>query len=403
MSVLLAALAPALSVLFKEVLGLLDTLRKELDPEFAAAAVLVLNELLGTEFTTAHLASGIDVSSHLERASEVGGLLHDQLTREFQTEGDVTPAAGAAAARRMSGFLINFGTATGILAALGGLVPLVHLDEIRQIGEEVARNLGLGRLHRQVMKPLMATLIATPYQWYLNQKFHPTQFKEGDLVSPLQQTLMPHDVIFHAMDLLGYSQDKIEGLIRLHSKKQTIADLEMFFRWKILSLDEVYKQAEEIGYLQEVAVPTLFAEQLKRTDADVKALVDAAETSVVEGHITTDDFSTLLDSLPLAPREKDFRLQAVQYKVKAPHTHLTLAQAQKAFEEGVWDLTQLEEYLVARGYSADDVATLQTLTLIALVKLDEAKKVAKFAYDRKVEKAKAKNLPVPPPPAILSS
>lgn len=403
LSLLITVLSPLMGAVVAEVLGLLDVLRKQLDPSVAAVAVQVLNELLGTEFTDAHLASGVDVASHLARASEVGGLLHDQLTREFQGEADVTPAAGAAAARRMSGFLINFGTATGIIGALGGLVPFIHLDEMREIGEEVARNLGLGRLHRQVMKPLISTLIAQPYQWYLNQKFHPAQFKEGDLVNPFQQTVMPHDVILKSMDLLGYSPDKVEELIRLHTKKLTLPDIELFFRWQIFTADQAAAEARKIGYLDEVSTAAMFAEQLKRTDADVKALVDAAETAAVEGHITTEEFSTLLGSLPLAPREKDFRVQAVQYKVKAPRTHITLAQAQTAFEQGLWTLDQLEAYLVARGYSADDVNTLELLTLLKLAKLEEAIKVAQFTYDKRVAAAKAKNLPIPPPPAILTS
>lgn len=401
LSMAITVLAPFMGALVQQVLGLLDVLRKQLDPSVANVAVTILNELLGTEFSDVHLASGTDVGSHLARAREVGGLLHDQLTREFQGEADVTPAAGAAAARTMSGFLINFGTATGIIGALGGLVPFIHLDEMREIGEEVARNLGLGRLHRQVMRPLINTLIATPYQWYLNQKFHPTQFREADLVNAFQQTVMPHDVIFKAMDLLGYSQDKIEELIRLHAKKLTMSDIELFFRWQIFTADQASAEARKLGYLDETATAAMFAEQLKRTDADVRLLVDAAETAAVEGHITVDDFSTLLGSLPLAPREKDFRLQAMQFKVKAPRTHLTLAQAQSAFEQGLWDVTQLEDYLVARGYGADDVNTIELLTLLKLAKLEEAIKVAQFAYDKKVAAAKAKNLPIPPPPAIL--
>ena len=123
---------------------------------------------------------------------------------------------------------------------------------------------------------------------------------------------------------------------------------------------------------------------------------------MVDGHITIEDFSALLDTLPLGTYEKKFRLQALQYKSKAPHTHLTLAQAEKAFEQGIWDLTQLETYLTARGYSADDVNTLELLTLLALAKLEEAKKVAQFAWEKKAAAAEKKGLPIPPKPAILA-
>lgn len=395
--------APAVSALAVEGLGIIDVFRKQVDPTVAKVATEVLNELLGTDFTSDHLATGTDVASHIARAEQVGGLLHKQLMSEFNVEGDVTPDKGASAARRMSGFLINFGTATGIIAALGGLVPAVHLDEFREIGEQVAKNLGLGRMHRQVMKPIINTLIAVPYQWYLNQKFHPTQFKEGDLVNPFTQTVMDHDVIFKSLDLLGYTPDKITQLIRLHQKRLTLSEVELFVRYQILDRSTALTLVAELGYDHDTAGAAFNAEDLRRADAVLRKLIGDIETRVIDGQLTTDDFSALLDSLPLGPYEKKFYLQTVQYKVKATHAHLSFAQAQKAFEIGLWDLTQLDEYLTARGYSPDDSTTLQFLTLHALAMIAEAKQVAQFNYDARVEKAKAKNAPIPPPPAILSS
>lgn len=403
LTALISVFAPAVSALATEGLGIIDVFRKQIDPTIAKVATEVLNELLGTDFTSDHVASGVDVASHIARAEEVGGLLHKQLMSEFNVEGDVTPDKGASAARRMSGFLINFGTATGIIAAIGGLVPVIHLDEFREIGEQVAKNLGLGRMHRQVMKPIINTLIAVPYQWYLNQKFHPTQFKEADLVNPFTQTVMDHDVIFKSLDLLGYTPDKISQLIRLHQKRLTLSEVELFVRYQILDRSTALTLVAELGYDQDTAGAAFNAEDLRRADAVLRKLIGDIETRVIDGQLTTDDFSALLDSLPLGTYEKKFYLQTVQYKVKATHAHLTVAQAQKAFEEGIWDLSQLDAYFTARGYSPDDSQTLQFLTLLALAKIAEAKKVAQFNYEARVAKAKAKNAPIPPPPAILSS
>jgi hypothetical protein len=384
-----------------DVLQLVDEARKAIDPTVAVMSVAVLNELLGTDFTADHLATGEDVAAHLARASEVGGLFHSQLIGEFKADGDVTPEAGVAAAKRMTGFLVNFGTATALISIAGDLASFGKFEQFRELGVEVARNLGLGRMHRQVMKPLINTLISAPYQWFLNQQFHPTQFKAPDLVNPFTQELMPHDAIFKALDLEGFSQDKIELLIKLHSKKRPLADLELFDRYGIVPRDETLNAMRELGYPDDISEVVLEAVDLHRADAALAKLVDTAETSVVDGHLTLDDFSALLDALPLGHHEKAFRLKALDYKSKSPHAHLTTAQAQKAFEEGIWTLDDLSAYFTARGYSATDNATLQLITLLALAKLEEAKKVAQAAYDKKVAAAKKKGEPPPPPPAIL--
>lgn len=383
-------------------LEFIDNFRRSIDVDVANTAVLVLNELLGTEFTAGQFPTGTDIEAHIARAQQVGGLFHHQMMQNLENTDPTNAATGNVGAERFTGQIVNFGVATALLGLAGELGSAGLIKDFRLIGEQVTSGLGLSRLHRMAMRPLMQTMIAQPYSWYLNQKFHPTQFKEGDLINPFNQELMSHDLIFKSMDLLGYSPDKIEELIKLHSKKVPLADLELFDRYGIVPRDQTLNLMRALGYPDDISAIILEGVDLHRADAALAKLVDTAETSVVDGHITVDDFSALLDSLPLGHHEKVFRLQALQYKAKAPHAHLTVAQAQKAFEEGIWDLTQLEEYFTRRGYSADDVQTLELQTLLALAKLAEAKKVAQFAYDKKVAAAKAKNQPIPPLPAILA-
>jgi hypothetical protein len=372
---------------------------------FSNLTAALIGDLLGVEVDGDTLFNAFRTRGRIAAMKTVGASFADVITGELIQGGDVTPDQGVAAAKAFLGFVLSFAVRQGNVAFLTSLIPedIRFADGFREYGELMAKNLGLGRLTRMVLKPLMTTLAATPFQWHLNQLYHPTQFKADQLVNPFVQELMPHDVIFKALDLEGYSQDKIETLIKLHSKKVGLTDLELFDRYGIVPRDQTLNLMRELGYPDDISEIILEGVDLHRADAALAKLVDAIEAEVVAGHLTTDDFSTLLDSLPLGHHEKAFRVQAIQYKVKAPHAHITLAQAQKAFEDGIWTLDQLEAYLTARGYSADDVNTLELLTLLALAKLEEAKKVAQFAYDKKVAAAKAKNQPIPPPPAILSS
>lgn len=371
---------------------------------FAHLVAATLGDLLGVETDGDTIFTAFQTRGRISAMQEVGKQFADVITKELIQTGDVSPAQGEAAVKAFLGFVLSFAVRQGNIEFLTSLIPedIRFADGFRAYGELMAKSLGLGRLTRIVLRPLLTTLAATPFQWRLNQQFHPTQFKAPDLVNPFTQELMPHDDIFKALDLEGYSPDKIELLIKLHSKKQSLADLELLDRYGILDRSATLSLMKELGYPSDIALITLQGVDMHRADAALAKLVDAIEAEVVAGHLTTDDFSALLDALPLGFYEKKFRLQALQYKAKAPHAHLTLAQAQKAFEEGIWDLTQLETYLTARGYSADDVQTLELQTLLALAKIAEAKKVAQFAWEKKVAAAQAKNLPIPPKPAILA-
>jgi len=82
-----------------------------------------------------------------------------------------TTGPGAKAAQTFAGYGVNFGVQNGILALIGSLVPETRLDEVREMGVEVAQNLGLGRLMRVALRPLVQTLIATPYTHELNTRY----------------------------------------------------------------------------------------------------------------------------------------------------------------------------------------------------------------------------------------
>lgn len=378
-----------------DMLELVDDVRKSLNPTLVAISTAVLNELLGTDYKVDPGAAPGSGEDPILNAEAVGGLLHDRLLEEFQSEGDVTPESGRTAARRMSGFLINFGVATAFVSILGETLSFGKFEQLRELGVEVARNLGLGRLNRQAMKPLVDIMIAQPYKWWFNQQFHPSQFTIGQVINPFAQQLMPIEDIFNAGDLDGFSHDKIEKLIELHNKRLTVDDAELLFRWGVWDQQFAEDYIGKLGYPGGLSPYLTRISQIKRNDSRVNKLIDAAETAVLDGHILIDEFAAVLDTLPLAPGEKQLILTTVQYKQKIPHVHLTFAQLTKAFEDAMIDDTELRDRLTRQGYAPDDVDILEVQVLLAAAKLaDAAAKKSKAAQKKSATKS---GVPTPPP------
>ena len=380
----------------------IDAFRQSLDPVIPRVSGLVLNELLGGEFDVGDFPGDEGFAAHIARAEKIGNLFIDNFTVAVTTSNNVEDIDGQAGAARFAGMIINFGVATALLGLAGELSSAGLFKDFRLIGEQVSSGLGLSKQMRMMLKPIIKTLIATPFQYDLNQTFHPQRFSAGEAVNPYQQTTIDHDILVRDLELQGWSVDRAEQLIKMHSKKLSVADIDLFFRYGSAGREVAIKQLGDLGYLPDLAASVLNAEDLRRADSVLKTLVDAIETRVIDGQITTAEFSTLLDALPLGDTEKRMRLATVQYKVKSPHKSLTVAQAQKAFTEGLWTLDELEAFFTRDGYSASDSQTLQLLTLLAFAQFEEAKKVAQFTYDQRVARAKAKGLPIPPPPKILA-
>ena len=375
----------------------LDEIRTFLDPEVARFAVLVLNELLGADLEPSHLSQGDGIQAHLQRAEVVGGLFHNQLLSEFNTSGTVTPESGVKAARRFTGLAINFGTATGVIAALGGLAPFIHLDEVREIPEEVAKNLGLGRLQRLALAPLIQILLAEPYKWWINEKARPTQFKLQDIVNQFTGNFIPRETIYKSLAWEGYSDDKIEALIELHRKKLAEQDLFFLFTQGVHTDDEVLQYLKRLGYTDQDAADRKETEYLRAQEPYQKELVAAVTNAYAEAHIDRAELEGIINSAIKLENERAIALLIADYKRKVPTKHLTLAELESAFEQGILDLTEFTDYLTRLGYSPEDQQTIELLTLLKLKKIEEAAK-AKAAKAAASAAKKGKTTPPPPTP-----
>lgn len=413
--IVLIILNPFILGLSQIVFQFLDSLRKELDSSFALLASSVLNELLGTDFTVDHLAAGADVNAHLARAQEIGFLFHRQLLSEFLTSTGITldaagggfsepsgpvgagekitPSSGIRAAARFSGLAINFATANGIIATLAGLVPEVHLDEIRTIGEEVAKNLGLGRLQRLALAPIVQILLAEPYKWFINETARPTQFGLGEVVNPFSGAVMSAELIWRDLARAGYSDDKIQAVLELHRKKPGESDLLTLFEGGHYDDQRVQAELKRLGYDDTGASTKFEADHLRAQRPFQDELRSAVITAYADGHILRDEMAGIINSMPLSEDEKALALLAADYKKKVPNKTLTLAQLESAFEQGIIDLAGFTDALTKLGYSDDDQNVLLILTLLKLQK-QEAAAAAKAA---RAAKAGAPKPPATPP------
>jgi len=383
-------------------LDFINKFRTDMDPQVATIAVLVLNELLGTEFNSAMLPTGTDLAGHIARAGDIGKLFHQQMLQNFTLDAATTTDYGAGAAQRLTGQIVNFGVATALLGLAGEIGSIGLFKDFRLIGEQVTSGLGLGRMNRLAMRPLINTTVSQPYQWYLNRRFHPTQFKAAELANPFTQTLIDPKLLYASLDLEGWSDEKKQALVELHQKRLALDDVEILKRWGYWDETTTHKYLVKLGWPEELADTAGRIPELKRIDARITRLVDKLESEVQSGHMTADDALALMKTLPITEDERAVIQATMIAHTKVPHRSLTLTEVEKAFESGIYTADQLTGRLQQLGYNGDDLNTLYTLTLLKFGHDVEAKAVAKFTWDQKVSKAKAKGLPIPPQPAILS-
>lgn len=383
-------------------LGLIDQFRKTIDVQIANTAVLVLNELLGTDFNAQQFPTGFDTASHVERAQQIGALYVNSITQFVGGNTDLESVDGFQGVERFTGLIVNFGLATALLGLAGELGTLGLVKDFRLVGEQVSSGLGLSKQMRIAIKPLLKTLVATPFQWKLNQTYFPQRFNVAEVVNPFAQTLMNHDTIVKDLELNGWSPDRAEELIKLHQKRLSPEEVELLVRWSNWTHDQAITYIEQLGWPEELAETVLNLPNIKRYDSRANKLLDELEANVKNGDMTFEDFQTVVQASNYPTQEQNIILATVQTKVKAPHKSLTLSELQASLDAGLITVDDLDTALATRGYTSTDLQTLEALTLLRLAQKAEAIKLAKFTYDAKVAKAKKAGAAIPPPPAILA-
>jgi len=371
-SIIISIVAPVLAALVGQLLAALDEMRKDLEPSVQNLSVTVLNELLGTDLQVGQVVTGMDMASHIDRAGVIGGLFHNTLIKEFTISTPLDPSDGATNARIFSGMVINFGTVTGTLALLGGLVPFAHIDEIREIGENVARNLGLGRLARLAMQPLIHTLIQLPYSWYFNLQYRPTTFTPAECFNQFALKAMSPTIVHDSLARAGYSDDKIAELIVLHQKEAGVDPLLRAYRYKEISRESTLDLMGTLNYSPSEAAKVVTNYERERLDTHVDGLISAILDAVKFGNVEPGEVQSLLQALPLFDSEINFILARANYLRKTPHRSLTVAQLESAVEQDIMALDEFEAYLATLGFSTIDAIVIEQLTLLKQKKQEAA-------------------------------
>jgi len=381
---------------------------------FAQLVRRALEDTLGVSVPPIPAAGG-SVQGQVTAMQATGGALVDLLKQEFLGGGsDLTPDGGLKAVEAFMGFAMAFAVREGNVAfwteLLNGLKPggvSIDLNGIREMNVAMARNIGLGRLARLVLRPLIQVLAVTPATWKLNQDYRPTRLKEADLLRLDRQMGLTPGQYKSEMQLLGYRDADIDALRNELLHEMTPEQ----WTYQIGAGKEARDHAQEIlvalGYTSKEADDQLTVQSLIRIDKHYRVLLDYVIQGIRDGYLTTQqaigiqtgissspdvvmlpDTETvggLIGGLPLSDQEKHVIASVIRTIAQVPRSRLTPAELSTALEGGFLDPGLYTQQLRLHGY---DILEQQILIEEALLKLTTGKTTAK-AKELTLAEAKA--------------
>ena len=374
------------------ILQVIGKVREENADGFNEVVAASMSELLSVDVSASDLASGTGEAAAVERWRTIGDKLHDLLVEEFGGLGPISPDKGADNARKFTGFGVNFATSAAFLAILAETSSVGILKDFGELGKDLGQSLGLGRLQRLALQPLIRNMIQQPYDLYLKKQLRPDRLADAQYVRAMARGDFDEQYVRERLAEKGFPDDEIDALIHEFTAKLQAGDLVKLIRYGEISQEDAVQQLVDQGTNKEIAEQMLKAQLLALADSRVMAYVQKIQQQRIEGWIDQAQFETMLEQVPLSDSAKEWERNLIGVIAEVPRRRISFAQLEKAVVAGHIDFTYVDEWLRAEGYSDNDQLVL-TMQIIEAMQDAEAKTKAKAATHAKVS-AKGK---VPPP------
>jgi hypothetical protein len=339
------------------------------NPEFDDAVAAVMSDLMGVEFSSDLLKRARAKGGKVPEMREVGGQLLKTLLAEFGGDPALLNAPGAKPAEVFLGFLMSFAVRQGNVAFLSELLTLRYGDQFRAYGENMAGNLGLGRLARMALRPFIDDLVAKPLQDVLRAGIRPTDLAANEAIKAFNRGAITQGLFQKTMQNLGYSDELITALQLEYLGQLNSNEILTLLRWGTIDQATATAFFKQVGFGSSTADFIGIAHNQNRADTAVSDYLTTLREQVRLRFIDPHTYAQLLDVLPLPDTQKEMELRIAGQWLSVPARRLTLAEMRKLYYEGLIALSDFTDFVQAEGYS---LADQQLLTLDLLTNSDLA-------------------------------
>ncbi|HWY55745.1 MAG TPA: hypothetical protein VNZ03_14855 [Terriglobales bacterium] len=351
-----------------------------------------INEMLGTSLSGQELSAGSGAGADMESNQQIGNAVLGLFESAFGGGGPVSPNQGADNARKFAGFGVNFATTQGFLSILSEAASLGFFKEFHELPDGLMHALGISRLQRLALQPLIQNAIQKPYHKYCMSQYRPTQLAEAQLVKALHSGQMSQGDVSIALAQLGYPDELIAFVLTDFEQKMALSELVLLRNNGDITEQDVINKLTLTGMPEDQAKLQLKAADLAAVKTQQNALLSELETAYIAGHVDQATYNSVLSNLSLSDLEEQAFRAKVGFKQEVPRKSLSFAEVEAAIVEGITDFTYLDQWFTDQGY--DQQAQL-ILSYSVLQKIKGAEDKRKFAqYKAAVLRAAKK--PVPP-------
>lgn len=352
-----------------------DEFEKTAGPEIMKAAAAALSDYFNTTISPGQIAPGRSAGQRTSFAQNLGAFILESMFGQFEIPQNITPDVGRRNAERILGY--NVGTTLeSWIGKVVSTTPLTKwIPNWADLDDVMQQTLGLGRINRRIMGPLLKILVADPFSWDLNRTFAPTLFNAGQLVRLRNRKVLGDSEFFEQMSWLGYDENKAAKMRNLVSRLPEKEDIAKMLELTLITPERATEIYEALGFTETgAAIMTAVTE-----DDKIRNINNAVESTARDMFRDREiDESTLEVTLRQAGRsqaeiEAFVGLARIQ---RARPRSVGRGVMEEGFKKNMIPLGRLREFYVTEGYSLDDRVLLEELAIEDRLEQEERDRIA---------------------------
>lgn len=317
-----------------------------------------------------------------QTAAQLGQIIIGALKSGVAGSAGTTLQPSDTAATTFLGLMARMGVEGWIDGFVAEAIGGEHLASVLELVPMMNQVLGLGRVSRRALQPLVKILVADPFTAKLHLEYRPAHLSEGAIIREYLRGKMTDTELDTALGKQGYSPAAITALINLNQKDLTLADVDYLVARNHWSMAQGVTALRDQGYSETTARILLnLAEQKRLDDLDAKHL-ELYLAAYERGEIDEGAMQSAVQSSSLPDAEKAILAPLAIARRQLNVKHLTLGQVETMIKAHIMNLDDLRMWMTRENYPEDEQTLLEIYLLGEITNADQA-------HAAKAAKAKA--------------
>src|SRR5579864_254728 len=358
---------PGAGTVIKEIASLVGKLLIDLEepvlPIIAAFVAPIVGSMFGTDSSVDNF---VDKTNRDGRGAIASGMV-DAFIQAITGDASGPQDPSDEGAKRIAAAGLHAALEGAFNAAVPELISdflpfeVGHFTALTGLSEDMIRSLGIGRLTRRAIQPLVDATAVEPMRWKANKDYRPKLLSEATAMRQFQRGRWAWDDVVEELSRIGYSDERIDALKNELRKFVSAADVALLARHIDTGTFDPVSYLGEAGYDESDAQRALLVEDTRRLEAEQDTLAVLYVDAFAKRAIDPATFESGIRALSMPQADQDRYITRGQVRQATEIKFLTPAEAEACFLADVVPIAFYRDALQHAGYEPDSALALELL------------------------------------------